>query len=273
VKLQRIIQSVYFEPWSITREGWQAVHAILKPRVLADGTPLEMPKAESDDTDFFGEPLSKMEITPGGVAIIPIQGTLIHHASLLDKQCGACSYQDIRRDVNEALNRGVKKIVYHVNSPGGMCVGCSETAAVIDRAADLIRSEAVTDDYMCSAAYDIICGVSKIYCTPSATVGSIGAMMAWLDQSVRYEMAGVKVDLIASGPLKGTGTPGTSLTEAQRAYLQSTVDKYAGMFKAHVTASRLVDEATMQGQTFIGSDAMDAGLLDDMVDDCEECFE
>lgn len=274
MKLQRVIQSVYFEPWSITPEGWRAVHSILKPRILADSGALELPTAKDDETDFFGQPLPKMEITPAGVAIIPIQGTLIHHASLLEKQCGACSYDDVKRDVESALNSaGLQKIVFHVESPGGMCVGCSEAAAVIDRATDFVRTEAVTDGWMCSAAYDLVAGVSRIYCTPSAQVGSIGAMIGWLDESVRYEVAGLKVEMFTSGPIKGLGTPGTSLTQAQKEYLQSHVLKYAEMFKAHVRENRLVNDEDMHGGTFIGSDAVDVGLVDELVDDCEECFE
>jgi ClpP class serine protease len=271
VKFQRIIQAVYFEPWSITREGWQSVHAMIKPRVLSDALP-ELPKAANDDTDFFGSPLPKMQLI-GRTAVIPIQGTLVHHATLMDKQCGACSYDDVKRDVRAALNiAGLQKIVYHCDSPGGMCMGCAETAKVIDEAAALVRSEAVTDGLMCSACYDLVCGVDRISCTPTAVVGSIGAMMAWLDQTVRYEMAGLKVELFASDSLKGTGTPGTALTDEQREYLQARTDKYASLFKSHVTAGRLVSDATMRGQTFIGSDAVEVGLVDGIVDDCEECF-
>jgi ClpP class serine protease len=152
-------------------------------------------------------------------------------------------------------------------------MGCAETAAAIDAAADFVRCEAVTDGLMCSACYDMVAGCSRIYCTPSAVVGSIGAMTAFLDQSIRYEMAGLKVEMFTSGPIKGTGQPGTALTDEQRAYLQAGVDKYAEMFKSHVRQHRMMDEADMHGGTFIGSDAVDAGLVDELVDDCEECFE
>jgi ClpP class serine protease len=276
VKYPRIIQSVYFEPWSITAEGWQSVHQILKPRILGDAAQLlQLPKAESEEHDFFGNELPKMEIIDG-VAIIPIIGTLMPHATLLDRQCGACSYDDIKRNVRAALNTSdIRKIVFHCDSPGGMCMGMPECARVIDDATDFVETEAVTDGLMCSACYDLIAGVNRIKCTPSARVGSIGAMGAWLDQSVRYEMAGLKVELFKSGPLKGTGEPGLSLTEAQRDYLQSGVDKFAGMFFEHVRASRLIsDEKTVfSGRTWIGSDAVEVGLVDEVTDEIECSFE
>lgn len=275
MKLHHVIQSVYFSPWSITREGWQSVHQLVKPRVLSDATALELPKAEDSESDFYGEPLPKMEIIDG-VAVIPIIGVLMPHASLMDRQCGACSYDDIKRDIQTALGtNGLRKIVYHVDSPGGMCMGNQECAKFIDEASQMVRSEWVTDSMCCSAAYNLVCGAGRGYCTQSAVVGSIGAMMAWLDQVVRYEMEGLKVELFASGPLKGTGTPGTALTEEQRAYLQENVQKYASMFQAHVRESRLIadEKAAFSGRTWIGTDAVDMGLVDAVVDEVDGVFE
>lgn len=269
MKLAHVINQVYFSPWNITREGWQSIDAIVRPH-LAD---LEFTPKSDDGKDFFGNDLPTMEITPHGVAIIPIQGTLIQHASMMDKQCGACSYQDIKANVKAAMDAGVEKIVFNCDSPGGMANGSHELGSYIDSLSGFVRMEAVTDSLMASACYDIMCGVDRIYATESATVGSIGSMVAMLDQSVRYQMEGLKVNVFASGAIKGAGTPGTSLTPEQEQYLQGIVDKFAGMFKARVSKNRLVDEKYMDGRTFIGSDAMEVGLVDEIVDDVEQVFD
>jgi len=282
MKLQRIVQAVYFEPMAITREGWLAIHSIVKSRLARDaGVDLPLPQARfredgsiDESTDFWGEPLPKMEIGLDGVAMIPIVGPLIHHASLIEKQCGACSYDDIKRDVEIAGNTpGIRKAVFFVSSPGGQCVGSHETGKVIDQLGDFMPTEAVTDSVMGSAAYDIVCGCRRIRCTPTAVVGCIGSMLAWLDESVRYEMAGLKMKVFADGIYKGMGTEGTSLTPAQEQELMRGVLKYSGMFKDRVRAHRLVEESSMQGQTFIGSDAVDAGLVDELVDDIDVAME
>ncbi len=283
MQFQRIVEAVYFQPWSITWPGWRSIHSILKPRLNAEskvpeskvqsGRPTLDPLGlgtldiSSEDTDIFGQPMPRMEITPAGVAIIPISGPLIHHASLIEKMCGACSYDDIKDNVATAINTpGLQKIVFHVASPGGMCMGCAETAAVIDDAARFVLCEAVTDSQMCSAAFDIVAGCQRRFCTPSAIVGSIGALMPWLDESVRYEMAGYRMEVFASGPLKGAGVEGTSLTEEQREFFQGIVDTYASLFKNHVRARLpLVSEETMTGEFFIGSKALNAGLVDNIV--------
>ncbi len=270
MKLAHVIQSVYFSPWNITREGWHAVHGVVRPHL--DSVDFKLPESKGEDLDFFGNPLPKMEIS-NGVAIIPIQGTLMHKASLMDKQCGACSYQDIKANVTEALDLGVEKIVLNVDSPGGTSMGASETGRFIQRSADFVRIEAVTDGMMCSAAYEVCAAAHSIKATRTAQVGSIGTFLAWLDQTVRYEMAGLKMDVIASGPLKGAGVSGTSLTPEQRENFQAQVLKFAGMFKEHVRNHRLVEESSMQGQSFIGDDAQAAGLVDEIIEDVEECFD
>lgn len=273
MKFQRIIEAVYFQPWAITREGWQAVHSILKP-YLDGKEPPALSQDEPPETDIFGNPMPKMEITPAGVAIIPVVGTLLHHATLLDKMCGACSYDDIKTNLRAAVGTvGVNKIVLNFDSPGGMSMGNDECAAVVAECAEFTRVEAVTDSLMCSAAYLLAAPCHQISCTPTAQVGAIGCLLPWMDQTVRYEMAGLKVKMFSDGEYKGAGWPGTQLTEKQTAYFQSLVDKYGSMFKAVVQKNRVVDDASMQGQVFIGSDALDAGLVDEIIDDVEDRFE
>jgi ClpP class serine protease len=272
MKLAHIINAVWFQCWNITREGHQAVAAIVRPHIAAAAVDFKFPESASEDTDFFGNPLPKMERLQNGVAVVPIQGTLIHHASMMDKQCGACSYQDIKANVTEALDEGFRKIVLNVDSPGGMSQGASETGRFIARAAEFARIEAVTDGLMCSAAYEVCAAAHSIKSTRTGQVGSIGTFLAWLDESERYKMEGLSMDVISSGPLKGAGVSGTTLTHDQRANFQAQVNKFASMFKEHVLNFRGVDDSSMQGQSFIGDEAADAGLVDEIIEDVEECF-
>jgi ClpP class serine protease len=237
MKLSHVIDAVYFKRWVITESGWLVVHERVQPHIAGAAIQFEakrLPDGTWDETtDFFGSPLQQYSFDEdNGVAIIPIKGTLLHHASLMDKQCGACSYDDIRRDVNRALDDRAEKIILDIDSPGGMCMGCAETARVISRAADFVRVEAVTDGLMCSGGYWLASAAHAIYATQTSEVGSIGVITAFLDQSKRYEMAGVKPVLFKSGDLKGTGYPGTSLSESQAENIQKDVAHYFGMFKS-----------------------------------------
>jgi ClpP class serine protease len=280
MNLSRIIQSVYFAPWAITPQGWQTVHRILLPHLDGTFDPAKLqarmrPDGTIDEsTDWWGNPMPKMTVTEHAVTIVPVFGTLLHHADLLDKQCGACSYDDIKRDLRLAMDvPRLNKIVLHMSTPGGMSVGCVECAQLVAECAEFVRVEVVTDSEICSAGYHLAASAHAIKCTPSAAIGAIGCYLAWLDQSVRATMAGLKVKLFSDGIYKGAGTAGTSLTPEQEKMFQGIVDKHGGMFKEHVRAYRVVEESVMQGQPFFGSDAVEAGLADEIVQDVEECFE
>ena len=89
--------------------------------------------------------------------------------------------------------------------------------------------------------------------------------MSWVDVSKAYEMQGVKRELIASGKYKGMFTPGLSLTNEQRAYLQDEVDELAEEFREYVTTRRNgVDQEHMEGQTLMGVSAKQANLIDEI---------
>jgi signal peptide peptidase SppA len=271
MNLHRIIASVYCEPWAITKAGFDTIHGTIH-RYLKSG---EMPTAaEGSETDFFGEPLPKMEMR-GDLAVIPIKGPLFKHASLMERMCGACSYEDIHRDLDEAVNQiGVQGIWLDIDSPGGQCLGNQEVAQhITDLRAKGYEIRAYTDSQMCSAAYNIAAACDHIACARSSYVGCIGAMMALLDESESYKMQGLKVELFQSGPFKGVGTSGVALTEDQRGYLQGRVDTFAGMFKANVRANRGVLESAMQGQAVIGENAAEAGLIDEICKDLEDAID
>lgn len=270
MNIHRIIARVYCEPWAITKAGFDTIHGTIQRHLNA-----ALPVVSEDATrDFFGEPLPMMEIR-GDMAIIPIKGTLFKHAGLLEKMCGACSYEDITRDLHEATNVvGVQTIWLNIDSPGGQCVGNQEVAGYIEELRGQgFEINAYTDSEMCSAAYNIAAACGYVVCSSSAYVGNIGAMMALLDNSERYRMEGLKTELFASGPLKGVGADGLALTGEQRAYLQGLVDTFAGMFKENVTRNRGPKGDAMNGQVIIGKNAADAGLVDEIRASLEEAIE
>ncbi len=270
MNIHRIIARVYCEPWAITKAGFDTIHGTIQRHINA-----ALPVVSEDvERDFYGEPMPKMEIR-GDMAIIPIKGTLFKHASLLEKKCGACSYEDIAKNLNEATNKiGVQTIWLNIDSPGGQCVGNQEVAGLIEELRKQgFEINAYTDSEMCSAAYNIAAACGYVVCSRSAYVGNIGAMIAMLDNSERYRMDGLKTELFASGPLKGVGTNGLAFSGEQRAYLQGLVETYAGMFKENVIRNRGPKGDAMNGQVIIGKNAANAGLVDEICSSLEEAIE
>ena len=77
------------------------------------------------------------------------------------------------------------------------------------------------------------------------------------------KLAGIAVEVFRSGKFKGMGTPGTALTDDQKALIQAEVDLLAKTFKSAVVASRpQVTEDIMQGQSFLGMVAAQNRLVD-----------
>jgi signal peptide peptidase SppA len=267
MKFQQILAALYKTPLSITPEYFETLDAMLRPRLL---------KGERPTKDFWGEPLDvKMEVA-SGTAVIPVFGPLLNHASLLEKQCGATSYEDLRQDLQNAGNMGVKQIVFNFDSPGGQTCGCLELAELI---ADFqqengIPCYAFTDAQCCSAAYMLASSCDQIFCTRTSMVGSIGCILGFLDVSKAYEMEGLKAVIFSSGKYKATGADGTTLTEEQAIYLQGLVDSSFAQFAGHVLEHRPeMDLDLMQGQIFHGDVAAQNGVADDTCDSLEDLLE
>jgi ClpP class serine protease len=81
-------------------------------------------------------------------------------------------------------------------------------------------------------------------------------------------MNGLRVELFKSGRHKGMGQPGTSLTDEQRALLQSRVDVIGKRFRADVCSGRRCEiaEEVMQGQSFDAQECLVNGLVDGVCD-------
>lgn len=264
MRFQRIIDALYRKPLAITQAGFDTIDAIVRPHIAG-----QVVKADGGK-DFFGNDLPKMELE-NGVAIIPICGPLIQHADMLDAMCGACSYEWISEQLDAAMEMGVEGIILSFDTPGGQITGCAELAREI---ADIQQSGtpiyAYCESQMCSAGYYLAAGCTGIFATNSSLVGSIGTIIGFLDVSKAMENQGVKAEYIVSGKLKATAATGTSLSEDQRAYLQSLVDESFASFSGWVRQFRSVPDEAMQGQAMWGSSAGASGLIDGNVNEIEE---
>lgn len=262
MKFPRIISAVYWQPWLITSQGHSAVRVLLENRLSESyrAGMMDLPDDPEDD-----DPLCCVE---NGIAEICIEGTILRKASALERMCGAVGVEQIDEALDCCTAPEVKAVFLDIDSPGGTVGGVPELG---DRIAALAKKKpivAYTSGQMCSAAYWLASGASRIIASPSAEVGSIGVYLPWIDQTIRYAAAGVKVDIIRNdgADLKGMGYPGTSLTPEQRAHLQAGVDQIAEMFHAAVQKGRRnrIGDDTMRGQAFLGEEAMQRGLVDDV---------
>ena len=264
MRFQHILEAITSKPWMITAESHRAVRQLVE-RAMAGG--IEAREREG----YFG-PLPSMTIGQNGIARIPIIGVLGRGLSGIEKSCGACSYDDVQTDIIECRSDSrVTGIVLDIDSPGGSVNGLYELGDEIMTTAESKPIIAFSAGQMCSAAYYIACCCNGITATVSSTGGSIGVILQLLDDSKAYEMQGLKVETIKSGEMKGTGAPGTQLTDNQRDYLQGLVDEASDKFKGLVMRQRaLSDGSFLDGRVFTAETAARLGLIDRVVRSASE---
>jgi len=181
----------------------------------------------------------------------------------------AIDVDDVIADIEAST---AETVILWFRSPGGISSGMSEAAGALRKLSETRHVVAFTDDLMASAAYWLASQADSIHATPSAQVGSIGVYMAFYDFTAYLEKSGVSLNLFKAGRLKAMGLPGNPLSDEEREFLQERVDEAYHNFKSEVTAQRFIDDSTMQGQTFSGTQAMDRNLVDSFHSSAAEFF-
>lgn len=295
-----LYQAVYCEPLCIDRSTFHSIHAVLWPRVTAGkGMDVgEVLAAESNGKPALSpatgrratQARPRVDYETGRIlddrfyytvegkpeaAVIPVYGILAKNASWMQQVChGITDINAISHAIAQAgAAKDVKTIVLDIASPGGQSTGIREMGNQI-RSLAKTRGKTVyafSDERCCSAAYWLGSQANEFYGTPSATIGSIGTYLAWLDESVKMQLEGVRLEFFGAGEHKGMGLPGKPLSQADRVLLQERVLEINGWFTGAVTAARpKVTGETMQGQVFSGEQAVGKHLTDGLVNDWHE---
>lgn len=204
----------------------------------------------------------------GDRATIHIEGVLMHAGPWWAKMDGdATDYLDIRAALDEAAqDPGVREVLLAINSPGGDAVGLAETVAAVARVRAAGKSTRSHISGMgTSAAYFVASATDEITAEPDALVGSIGTMTVLRDTTGLQDKIGIRLELVSSGPDKGSGADG-KVTPEYRAQAQRRVDAFAAVFRAQVAAGRKMTAeqvaAVSTGDYWLASDAKAKGLVD-----------
>jgi signal peptide peptidase SppA len=199
-----------------------------------------------------------------GVAIIPIQGTLINRFS--GSYGWITGYNFIRAQMNAAADDpDVDIIVYDINSGGGECAGCFELAEEMRALREVKPSLGVVDSNCFSAAYALGSACTKLVVTPSGSTGSIGVLSMHVDVSKALAQAGIDVTLIYAGSHKVDGNSFQALPASVREEIQASVDKRYGEFVALVAQNRGLDSQVVrdtEAQQYRADEALELNLID-----------
>lgn len=206
----------------------------------------------------------------GSVAVIPLVGVISTDRIGVDTNGSYYTSSGYFVDAIEAAvqSDSVSGIVIDINSPGGEVVPSMEIARAIEVAkeskpvAAYVRSMGDSGAYLAGIASD------RLFVNDLADVGSIGAILSYLDEVKKNEQDGYGYVEFKSAPFKSAGSPYRDLSEAEKAMFQSQVDDIHDRIVDHVARLReMPRERAVEiadGSTWIGFRAVEEGLADEV---------
>jgi signal peptide peptidase SppA len=258
-----VVQAVYFRPWAIL----EPYHEIIRAAVRRHVEGVALSSVELQDRLAAGRQRATAP-SIARVAVIPVHGVIVPRASIFSAMSGGTSIEELSRTFRSALSdEEVDAIVFDMDSPGGIVDGVPEFAEEIRASRGRKPIAAVSNTMMASAAYWLGSQADEITVTPSGEAGSIGVFSAHEDWSAWWEAEGIKTTLISAGKFKTEGNEFEPLGDEARAFFQSKVDDYYGMFVRDVAAGRKASTSAVragygQGRMLTAKDAVAADIAD-----------
>ena len=220
------------------------------------------------DDDFDTGDDAPFVKTADGIAIVPVEGTLVYKSSWLGAISGLVSYSEIGQALAVAVeDPSVKGILLSVDSYGGEVNGCFDLADAIFAVRQQKPVFAVAADEAFSAAYALASAAERLYVSRTSGVGSIGTVAAHTDWSQADKMDGLKVTYVHAGARKVDGNPHEPLSDPAREALQAECDRLQGIFAGAVATYRSVSADSliaMEAACFFGDQGVAAKLADEL---------
>lgn len=176
-------------------------------------------------------------------------------------------------DTIEGLNEdeSVKAIVLDINSGGGDVNGLFDFTEFIQSIEKPIY--AFTSGHMASASYAIASATDRIYAIPSASIGSVGVFMSFIDDSGYLAKNGIK-EITFYGKNSDKKNLDPESKEGQSVY-QAEVDQLEQMLIDNIARYRGVTSEYVLGNfghglMFFADDALKRGMIDGVVSTFDE---
>jgi signal peptide peptidase SppA len=259
--LPHVASRVFGSPLLIQPRKLDVILRVLGPRIGLSGKAILPDDEEDDPADR-----NPYTVTPDGIAVISVTGSLVRKSSFMDAYSGLTSYAAIETEFFDAVtNPSVKGILLDIDSPGGECAGCFDLADAIYAQRGTKPIYAIANESMFSAAYALGSAADKIFVTRTGGVGSIGVICLHVDQSGMDAQDGLKFTPIYAGDHKNDFTPHEPLADDVKNEMQAEVDRLYGMFVDTVARNRGLSTQRVkdtQAALFWGPDAVKSGLAD-----------
>jgi protease-4 len=201
----------------------------------------------------------------GNVALIPIKGVISNGEGGL--MGDVVSSDEIINFLEKAeSNPSVQAIILEINSPGGTPVASVEIA---DKVKEINKTTvAWIRDAGASGAYWIASATDHIVANQMSVTGSVGVIASHIEFAGFIERYNMSYRRFVGGEYKDLGDPLKRLSATERVMLQKKIDKMHDYFIEAVKENRDLEEWQVKeissGIFYLGSEAMDVGLVDEL---------
>lgn len=198
------------------------------------------------------------------VAIIYADGDIVDGDELMD-----IAGDRFVREINRvAKNDAIKAVVLRVNSPGGSVSASVKIRTALDSLQARKPLVASFGNYAASGGYWISNGCEKIFADANTITGSIGVFSMIPDLSKTTKKVGVNIETVGSNKHSDMYSLMRPFDKAELDYQQASVEDIYESFVNLVADGRKMApsavDAIAQGRVWMGSDALEIGLVDEI---------
>lgn len=166
-----------------------------------------------------------------------------------------------------ARDQRVEAILFRVDSPGGSAVASDAIWREVLLASRAGKPVVVSmGDIAASGGYYVSMAADVIVAEPSTITGSIGVLAGKLVTDKLWNRLGVTYDSVAIGELARMFSTRAPYSDAERAALESWLDRIYEEFVGKVASGRRMSpeqvHAVAKGRVWTGADAREHGLVD-----------
>ncbi|PWB73307.1 MAG: signal peptide peptidase SppA [Holophagae bacterium] len=171
------------------------------------------------------------------------------------------------RDAREA--RGVKAVVFRVDSPGGSALASEIIRREMVRTAEKLPVVVSMKDVAASGGYWVSCGARRVVADPGTFTGSIGVLGGHLNMDRFWaDKLGITFGRLDAGRNANLYGSLENWTDEQRAIVDRMLDRIYNDFLDRASAARGMSreavDAIARGRVWTGAQALDNGLVDEL---------
>lgn len=205
--------------------------------------------------------------TIDAIRVIKIHGTLVKRGGFVDALSGIAGYDSISREFEDAVtDSSVKAVLFDIDSNGGEVGGCFDLVDTIVSAKGIKPVWAMTDNAF-SAAYAIASAADRIIVPQNGGVGSVGVIIAHIDETEKDKTEGRKYTILHAGERKADFSPHLALTDKMKGIVEERLDTVYQQFMDIVSKNRSLPKEAVratQAGTYFGQKALEIGFCDEV---------